>query len=69
MTIAGCKEYCKGFTVVLKMFDRFNKKKLHVSVITGKCNASKDWNCIKSIFQRSYNVCFVFAYACFVCLS
>jgi len=69
MTIAGCKECCQDFSVVLKMFDRFNKKKLHDSVITGKCNASKRWNCIKSIFLTSYNVCFVFAYACFMCLS
>jgi len=25
---AGCKEYCRGFTVALKMFDVFNKKQM-----------------------------------------
>jgi len=38
---AGCKEYCKGFTVALKMVDVFNKKQMY-HVITGKENASKD---------------------------
>jgi len=42
MTIAGCKEYCKDFTVAVKMFDVFNKKKMYNHVITDKENASKD---------------------------
>jgi len=43
---AGCKEYCKYFTVALKFSDVFNKKQLYESVFTGKENASKNWNCI-----------------------
>jgi len=39
---AGCKEYCKGFTVALNMFDVFNKKKMYDHVITGKENPCKD---------------------------
>jgi len=40
----GCREYYKDFTVALKMFDVLNKKQMYDSVITGKENASKDWN-------------------------
>jgi len=36
---AGCKEYCKDFTVALKMLDVFNKKQMHVTVMMGKENA------------------------------
>jgi len=36
MTIAGCKEYCKDFTVALEMFDIFHKKQMHDNVITRK---------------------------------
>jgi len=39
---AGCKEYCKDFTVALNMLDVFNKKQMHDSVITGKEDVSKD---------------------------
>jgi len=39
---AGCKEFWKGFTVTLKMFDVFNKKQMYDHVITGNENASKD---------------------------
>jgi len=36
MAIAGCKEYCKDFTVALKIIDVFNKKQMYVNIITGK---------------------------------
>jgi len=55
---AGCKEYCKDFTVVLKIFDVFNKKQQYDSVFTGKENASKNWNCILSMFLTSFNIYF-----------
>ena len=32
---AGCTEYCKNFTVALKMIDVIDKKQMHDSVITG----------------------------------
>ena len=37
---AGFEEYCKDFTVGLKMFDVFYKRQVYDSVITGKENAS-----------------------------
>jgi len=43
---AVCKEYCKDFTVVLKMLDVFKKKQMYHSAITGKDNVSKDWDYI-----------------------
>ena len=46
------------------MLDVFNKKQMHVSVITGKENASKVWNCIPEMFLMSFNIYFVFGYAC-----
>ena len=58
MTIAGCKEYCKDFTVALKVFDVFNTKQQYNSVFTGKENASKNWNCILSMFLTSFNIYF-----------
>jgi len=58
MTIAGCKEYCKDFTVALKIFDVFNTKQQYNSVFTGKENASKNWNCILSMFLTSFNIYF-----------
>jgi len=39
---AGCKEYCKDFTVALKMFNLVNEKQIYDSVIMRKENASKD---------------------------
>jgi len=39
-----------------------------MSVITGKENASKDWNCIILMFPTSFNIYFVFGYACFRCI-
>ena len=50
MTIAGCKEYCKDFTVALKIFDVFIKKQMYDSVFTRKENASENWNCIYQCF-------------------
>jgi len=38
----GCTEYCKKFTVALKMIDVIDKKQMHNSVIMGKVYASKD---------------------------
>jgi len=64
MTIEGCKEYCKDFTVALTIFDVYNKTQMYDSVITWKENASKDWNCIISIFLSSCIIYFVFGYAC-----
>jgi len=55
---AGCKEYCKDFTVVLKIFNVFNKKQLYDSVFTGNENASKNLNCILSMFLMSFNIYF-----------
>jgi len=37
----GCTEYCKDFTVALKMIDVINKKQMYDGAITGKENASK----------------------------
>jgi len=39
---AGCTEYCKTFTVALKMIDVIDENQMHNSVITGKDYASKD---------------------------
>jgi len=33
---AGCKEYCKDFTVALKIFNVFNKKQIVQRVVRGK---------------------------------
>jgi len=56
MTIAGCKEYSKDFTVALKIFDVFNKKQMHNSVSTGKEIAYKYLNCILSMFLTCFNI-------------
>ena len=56
---AGYQEYCKDFTVALKMFDVFNKRQMYDNVIMGKENASRDWNCIISMFLRRFNVCYI----------
>jgi len=60
------------------MLDAFNKKRMYVSVITGKENASEDWNCITSMFLTSWkwirielhhiSFSFVFDYSCFICV-
>jgi len=41
---------------------------MYDSVITGKENDSKDWNCIISMFLTSFNIWFVRGYACFLCI-
>ena len=41
---------------------------MYDSVIMGKENASKEWNCIISMFLTSFNVYFVFGYACIMCI-
>jgi len=48
------------------MIDFIGKKQMYDSVITGKINASKEWNCIVSMFLTSFKVCFVFGYAYFM---
>ena len=50
------------------MVDVINKKQMYNSVITGKENSSKDWNCIISMFLTSFNVYFVFVYTYFICI-
>ena len=65
---AVCKEYCKDFTVALKMIDIFNRKQMYDGVIKAKENVSKDCNCIISMFLTSFNIYFVFGYACFMCI-
>jgi len=39
---------------------------MYDSVITGKENASKDWNCMILMFLTSFNIYFVFGCACFM---
>jgi len=63
-TIAGCKEYCKDFTVALKCFDVFNKKQMYDSVFTGKEIAYKNLNCILSMFLTSFNIYCIFVWLC-----
>jgi len=48
------------------MFDLFNKKQMYDSAITGKENASKDWNCIISMFLTSFTsvLCLVMHVLC-----
>jgi len=50
------------------MFNVFHKTQMYDRVITGKENASKDWNCIISMFLTSFNIYFVFGCACFMCI-
>jgi len=49
------------------MIDFIDKKQMYDSVITGTEYASKEWSCIVSMFLTSFDVCFVFCYACFMC--
>ena len=58
----------KKFIIALKMIDVIDNKQMYHNVITGKENASKEWNCTTSMFLMSFNVCFVFGYAYFVCI-
>jgi len=50
------------------MVNVIDKKQMYDSVIMGKENASKEWNCITSMFLTSFNVYFVFGYACIMCI-
>jgi len=50
---AGCTEYCKYFAVAIKMINDIDKKQMYDSVIMRQENASKDWNCIISMFLMS----------------
>jgi len=47
------------------MIDGIDQKQTYHNVITGKENASKEWNCITSMFLTGFNVYFVFGYAYF----
>jgi len=50
------------------MINVIDKKQMYDSVIIGKENASKEWNCIISMFLTSFNVYFVFGYAYIMCI-
>jgi len=47
------------------MINVVDKKQMHDSVIMKEI-ASKEWNCIKSMFLMTFNVYFVFGYACII---
>ena len=66
---AGCREYYKDFTASLKTFDVQKMKQMYDRVITRKENASKDWNYIISKLLKSFSVCFVVVYACFMYIN
>jgi len=63
---AGCTKYWKDFTLALKMIDAIDKKHMYDSVVTGKENASEEWNCIISMYLKSFNIYFLFGYAYFM---
>jgi len=65
---AECAEYWKNFIFALKVINVIDKKQMYDSVIMGKENVSKEWNCIISMFLTSFNVSFVFGYACIICI-
>jgi len=44
-------------------------KQMYDRVITRKENASKDWNFIISKLLKSFSVCFVVVYACFMYIN
>jgi len=44
------------------MFDALSKQQMYDSVITSNENASKDRNCISSMFLTSFNIYLVFGY-------
>jgi len=50
------RKILQDFTHALKINDFIDKKQMHDSVITGKVNAFKEWNCIVSMFLTSFNV-------------
>jgi len=53
---------------IYQMIDGIDKKQTYHNIITGKENASKEWNCIASMFLTGFNVYFVFGYAYFLCI-
>jgi len=66
---AECTKYWKDFTVALKMIDAIDKKQVHDSVIVGKENASKEWDCIMPMFLTSFMsiLCLVMHILCICC--
>jgi len=64
----GAQNIEKKCSFALKLINAIAKKQMHDSVITSKENASKEWNCIISMFLTSFNVSFVFVYSCFMCI-
>jgi len=50
------------------MIDAIDKKEMCYSVITGKENTSKEWNCIIAMVLTSFNVYFLIGYAYFMCI-
>ena len=65
----GCTEYCKDFTVALKMIDVIDKKQMYDIVVTGKENVSKNYNCIISMLLINFNVYFMFDCAYLMSIS
>jgi len=65
---AGCTEYCKNFTVALKMVGVIDEKQMPESAVTPNEYASKDWTCVISMVSTSFNVYFVCGCACFMCI-
>ena len=65
---AGCKEYCKNFTVALKMIGVIDEKQMPESAVTPKEYASKDWTCVISMVSTSFHVYFVCGCARFLCI-
>jgi len=61
--------YCRpknyNFSIIIDVFD---KKQMYDSVIMGKENAYKAWNCVISMFLTSFDVYFVYDNACFRCV-
>jgi len=49
------------------MIDAIDRKQMYDSIIIGKENASKKWNCIIPLFLTGFNVYFVFGFAYFLC--
>ena len=68
ITMQSAQNIEKKFTFDLKMINVIDKKQIYDSVIVGKENASKEWNYIISMFLMSFNVYFVFGYACIMCI-
>jgi len=50
------------------MINIIEKKQMYDSVIMGKDNASKERNCIISLFLMNCKAYFVFGYACTMCI-